>query len=336
MTGKDYLEEHAGILLLQIFMMFFMSGFLLVTGTKPDVLLCVLFIWVVTAGIYCGWDCGKQKKRYQEVEELFDSLEEKYLYTEVVKKPSGKIEQLYFACSRAANQAMLDKIEEISGNAREYKEYIESWIHEVKNPMTAIELYCTNHPGEQGEFLKKELRNIEELVNQALYYARSGSVEKDYFVKKFPLIDAVLPALMEYRSVILEKRLSLEVEELKETVYTDPKWVEYIVGQLLSNGIKYVKEGTGKLHIYPVKEEKGVWLCIEDNGCGILPEDMPRIFEKGFTGSDRKKKQATGMGLYLAGRLCKKLGLTLKIDSVKGKGTTARLGFPVGTMHRVV
>ncbi len=334
MTGKTYLEEHAGIFLLQIFMMILLSGFLFVTGTQADVIFYVGVIWILTTGIYFGRDYHKQKKRFQETEAVFDSLEEKYLYTELLKEPSRKMEGLYFQCSRAANQAMMNKIEETKGSAREYKEYIESWIHEIKNPITAAKLYCANHPGEQEEGLNKELRKIEELVNQALYYARSGSVEKDYFVKKFSLMDALLPVLMEYRSTILEKHLSLEVEEFKEVVYTDPKWVEYIIGQLLSNGIKYVEENTGKLQIYLKKEEKGVWLCIKDNGCGIPQEDMPRIFEKGFTGSDRKKQHATGMGLYLAKGLSKKLGLSLKIDSVKGEGTTARLGFPAGSLYR--
>lgn len=329
-----YLEEHAGGLLLHAFFMIVLEIFLALMRVPLSGLFIIAVVWCDIVIAYCGIDYSAQKRRYTETEEIFESLEEKYVFTEVVKTPSDAMGKLYFECSRAANHAMLNRINEISAESREYKEYIESWIHEVKNPIAAIELYCTNHPTEETKSLQKEIKKIDALVNQALYYARSGAVEHDYFISRCSLVDVLLPIMQDYRSVILQKGIQLEVNNLEETVYTDAKWVGYIFGQILSNAVKYVDEKKGKIIIEALQETKVVWLFVKDNGCGISQADIPRIFEKGFTGSDRKKRESTGMGLYLAERLCKKLGLIIQIDSLEGVGTTVSMGFPVTYFHR--
>lgn len=329
-----YLEEHAGSILFQIFLMLVLGSYLLATGTRPEAIVWIIVIWVVIAGVYLGGGYYSKKRRYEKVMDIFDHLQEKYLFAEIIPKPQSTMERLYFDCSRGANKAMLDRIESLSLSGREYKEYIESWIHEVKNPIAAIDLYCKNHPSEDSREIHKRLKELENLVNQALYYARSGYVEKDYFVQECSISDPLVMALQENRSLILEKHIGLEVEDLEELVYTDPKWVGFILNQVLSNAIKYVENNTGLIRIFVEKEEKGLWLCVEDNGCGIPAADLPRVCEKGFTGSDRRRGQATGMGLYLAKRLCEKLGLTLKVRSELGKGTQIKIGFPVGTLTR--
>lgn len=331
--GK-YLEERAGLILLQIFLMLVLGSYLLTTGTRPEVIGWILAVWVIIICSYLGADYYYKKKKYEKIVDIFDHLQEKYLFTEIIPKPQSAMERLYFDCSRGANKVMLDRIESVSLSGREYKEYIESWIHEVKNPISAIDLYCKNHPSEDNKEILKRLKEMENLVNQALYYARSGYVEKDYFVQECSISDPVVTALQENRSLILEKHISLEVEDLEEVVYTDPKWVGFILNQVLSNAIKYVKNDSGLIRIFVEKEEKGVWLCVEDNGCGILAADLPRVCEKGFTGSDRQRSQATGMGLYLAKRLCEKLGLTLNVASEMGKGTQIKIGFPIGILTR--
>lgn len=330
-----YLEERAGVLLLQAFFLIVLEIFLAMMGMPAGALFSILAVWVGVVFTYCGIDYTARKRRYIELEETFDSLEEKYVFTEVIKTPADAMGKLYFECSRAANHAMLNRIDEISAESREYKEYIESWIHEVKNPIAAIELYCTNHPTQETQTLQKEIKRIDALVNQALYYARSGAVEHDYFINRFPLVDALLPVMQEYRSVILQKGIQLEVDNLEEVVYTDSKWVGYIFGQVLSNAVKYVENKKGKITIKAVKEAGIVSLFVKDNGCGISQADMLRIYEKGFTGKDRKKRDATGMGLYLTRRLCEKLGLILRIESKEGVGTTVTIGFPMADFHQL-
>ena len=336
----SYLEEHAGIVLLQLFSMVVLGGYLAAVGTPAGAVFSVLLVWAVAAILIYAADFRKKRRRFREIQETLDALEDKYLFPEVVKPAADVLERLYLDSVREASKAMMDKIELIQAGSREYKEYIESWIHEVKNPLAAASLYCKNHPSQGHAELLKEMKRIEHLVDQALYYARSGYTEKDYFVQSFCLADAVVPALQEYRPLILEKKISLDVSGLDETVYTDPKWVTYILGQLIANAVKYVEQEKGKIRMYTLRKEKGLWLFLEDNGCGISQADLPRVCEKGFTGQDRKKENATGMGLYLAKQLCEKLGLVLlaespvaDIDQIR-EGTRIGIGFPAGTLFR--
>lgn len=333
MRIRDYLYEQAESLLLQVLGMLLLGGFLLVTGTNFSVVLCVEFVWTVVTLLSHGRKYLVLKQRYAQVESTFDLLEEKYLFTEVLSKPNTLLEQLYFSCSRDANKAMLDKIEEISAGSREYKEYIEGWIHEIKNPVTAIELFCKNHPDKGMDKLEKEIQRIDHLVEQTLYYARSGYTEKDYFIQECTLEDVIGPVLSEVRTLILQKQLHLDIQGLDVQVYTDPKWLTYILKQLVSNAVKYAPCLKGCISMNTMQQEKSLLFCIQDNGPGISKADLPRVFEKGFTGEHRERKAATGMGLYLAKRLCDRLDLSLKLESREGQGTTVTIEFPIGKYH---
>ena len=171
-------------------------------------------------------------------------------------------------------------------------------------------------------------------MEQSLYYARSGQVENDYFIRKFPIYDAVGAALMDYRTQLLEGGIQVSTDERTDTAYTDEKWVTFIVGQLVSNAVKYHSDRHPQLRFSLRETRQAVFLEVWDNGKGIAPEDLPRIFEKGFTGNDRKNTNSTGMGLYLCRKLCTKLGLTIQADSEADKYTCITLGFPKGRMHR--
>lgn len=331
--GK-YLEEHAGILILQVLLALLSWVYLWLTGTEMQVILCLDLVWLLAAAGYLGQDFYRKKKRAEEIQEIFSGLEEKYLFTEVIRRPREQLEEVYFELARKSNKSMKDKIEEVLRDKREYKEYIENWVHEIKNPIAALEMHCENHPSEESRQLYREAYKIEELVNQALYYARSGSVEKDYFVREFSVGEALVPALQDCRAEILEKGLLVEAGEFEEKVYTDPKWVSFILKQILSNAVKYTTAEKGKIEIFLEKKDNGLWLSVRDNGCGIAQADLPRVCEKGFTGGQRQKRQATGMGLYLAKKLCSKLGLAFTIDSLLDQGTTVSVGFPIGRLTR--
>lgn len=322
------------MLLLQAFLMVLGSVYLLATGTILPVVAVMDAVWLGTAAAVYGIRYFKQRRRLRELWEIYDALDEKYLFTEVVTKPQTQLEQAYFELSRGAGKAMLDAIEAARSASAEYKEYIERWIHEVKTPITAADLICKNHPGEDAPDILGELVKIDQLVEQALFYARSGSVEKDYFIKGFPMMDAVIPAVQNYRAIILSRHIALDIGGLDGMVYSDKKWVTFILQQLISNAVKYVPENDGSIRIYARQVHGGTWLTVEDNGCGIADADLPRIYDKGFTGSSRGNKQATGMGLYLARKLCRKLGLTLEVTSMPGAWTKASVGFPAGSVHQ--
>lgn len=334
MRLRDYLYEQAETLLLCLLGMLVLGGFLLVTGTEAPVVLCVEGVWLFATFLSHGRKYLVLKQRYAEVESAFALLEEKYLFTEVLPKPDTLLEQLYFSCSREANKAMLEKIEEISAGSREYKEYMEGWVHEIKNPVTAMELFCKNHPAKETDELQTEIQRLDYLVEQTLYYARSGYTEKDYFIQECCLEEVIAQVLSEFRTLILQKQLHLDIHDIEVRVYTDSKWLVYILKQLMSNAVKYAPASVGCISMDTMQQENSLWLRVQDNGPGISKADLPRVFEKGFTGEHRERKAATGMGLYLAKRLCDRLGLELKLESMEGQGTTVIIGFPVGKLHR--
>jgi signal transduction histidine kinase len=208
-----------------------------------------------------------------------------------------------------------------------YKEYIEEWIHEIKNPIAAIDLICKNYKTEESNRISKELLKINYLVEQALYYARSENVEKDYFIKEIRLFNAVEKAIVNNRIQILEKNIKLIIDDTEDMVYTDEKWLYYILEQIIVNAIKYSKKYNGEIHIYTKYSNGGIQLIIEDNGIGIAADELPRIFDKGFTGSKRDNRKATGLGLYLCKKLSEKLGIKIIAESEKDSYTKISLLF---------
>lgn len=318
---------------LNLFCMIALSIYLSLLGNSFSAVLPILVVWAVILAVVCGSKYYRIKKKTAQVTRKLEQLDQKYLICEMLDMPENAEEKLCQHILRAALKSMLENVNHLKNTQRQYKEYIEEWIHEIKTPITAIDLICRNHPGGENKRIQKELSRIDYLVEQALYYARSENVEKDYFVKEFPLFDALNPALMANRTLLLEEEIRLQVEETPDTVCTDEKWLTYIMNQILSNSIKYHRSEGAWIRISARHEKDGVFLIIEDNGRGISPEDLPRIFEKGFTGSSRDNQKATGMGLYLCRKLCLKLGLDIQAESVLHEGTKITIGFPTGTYH---
>ena len=223
---------------------------------------------------------------------------------------------------------MIEKIGEIQRERKEYKEYIEQWIHEVKTPITAMKLLCENNRSSFTRELLAELENVQQFTEQALYYARSEHTEKDYSIREIQLSDVVHNAIADNKYLLRQSNMRITADNLEHCVYTDDKWIRFILNQLISNAVKYGTEQPA-LHFFTVRKQEHILLCIEDNGIGIPPGDLPRIFEKGFTGQNgRTGRNSTGIGLYLCKRLCDKLGIGLTAYS-KEKGTTLTLSFPV-------
>ena len=172
-------------------------------------------------------------------------------------------------------------------------------------------------------------------MEQSLYYARSNYVEKDYAIKSCNLKDMVATTLKQHSKQLIENKTAIEMKQLDVTVFTDSKWVQFILGQLVLNAIKYQSPKRPlRLTFTAEKEAQHVSLLIQDNGSGIAEQDIGRVFEQGFTGENgRNFAKSTGMGLFICKKLCGKLGLSISLDSVLGQGTTVTITFPVGNMH---
>ena len=173
-----------------------------------------------------------------------------------------------------------------------------------------------------------ENQKIENLVEQVLYYARMEKVYQDFYIRETNLQEIAQEVLRRNRLLLIGKKVRAEVS-CPHRVYTDGKWIAFILNQMVLNSVKYCGE-LPEFLITTQPFEKGILLILADNGRGIPGEDLPRIFDKGFTGSNgRAGEGATGMGLYLCRRLCEKLGVGIRAQSVPGSGTRMILEFPV-------
>jgi len=214
---------------------------------------------------------------------------------------------------------------------KEYREYIETWVHEIKTPIASSKLIVENSESKERNALGDELKKIEEYINQALYYSRSTDVSNDYIVKEFEVKEAIKEANRNNRRDFINKKISVDIEDVSGNVITDLKWVKFIVNQIIINSIKYSRDDGGALRAYTTEGEDNIILTIEDNGIGISKNDVSRVFDKGFTGENgRKYGKSTGIGLYLCKKLCEKLGLGIRLTSIEREGTKVNIIFPIG------
>lgn len=240
-----------------------------------------------------------------------------------------KLEQNY------VNQAILehqDTMNQVISAQEEQKEYIDSWVHEIKLPLAASQLLLRSIefdiPDDKYIALENELTRMNDYVEQVLYVARLESFTKDYLIQESSLKAIIQPVIKSQANYFIEKNIRFSIIGEDEKVLTDPKWVAFIYRQLLSNAIKYT-DASGVVMTRIETQKHGVYLHIVDTGIGIPPEDLKRIFDKGFTGSNGRNAEihSTGLGLYLAKNLAQKLGIELTVTSVMGEGTTVSLFF---------
>lgn len=201
-------------------------------------------------------------------------------------------------------------------------EYFSLWAHQIKTPIASMRLSLQNEDTPLSQRLLSELFRIEQYADMVLTYLRLDSDSTDYLLKEYALDPLVRQALRRFAPEFVARRLTLHYTPFSASALTDEKWLSFVIEQLLSNALKYTKEGG----ITIVWEEP--FLVIRDTGIGIAPEDLPRVFEKGYTGCNgRQNKRASGIGLYLCRRILKNLGHDLTLTSLPGKGTAARIDF---------
>ena len=181
---------------------------------------------------------------------------------------------------------------------------------------------------------KKELDKIDNYIDQVLYYARSNTTEKDYFVKELDLSSVIHNVLLKYRDYLLEQKIKITTTNLEKKIYTDEKWLQFVISQIIQNSIKYMDKSKKEIIITGEETKENITLTITDNGCGIKESDISRVFEKGFTGSNRGKESSTGIGLYLAKKICVELGLTISIQSIYKEKTTVKIIFPITDFNK--
>ena len=326
----NYIEEKIALILwylafvlLQLIIMFLLNMDTSFLTLSLVLYLTLLFIYLIISYLLI-------KKKNQKIKNIVDELDEKYLVSELIKKPKNLENEAYYYVLKKATKAMNDKITELEHKYQDYEEYIETFVHEVKTPLAAISLYSDNKKDQE---LKQEVKKIDNLVEQVLFYARSENTEKDYFVKKIKLSEIIHQVMMQNKDYLLANNIIVEVENSEVIVATDEKWVIFILNQIINNSIKYMDKKEKKIQMNVIEDKNKVILKIKDNGCGIKESDISRVFDKGFTGSNRKKEHSTGIGLYLCKKLCDRLHLNITIESKEKEYTMVSIVFPKSSLH---
>lgn len=328
MTFGEFLSDRLGRMALQLVCAAAAALFLAATGTQAGVIVILLLVYFLIFTTIQVVDFLRQRSRFLELESILEGLDQKYLFTECVSPPNGLYERRLFDLTRRAGQAMIGAVSDANTAQREYREYVESWVHEVKAPITAARLVCRQLEGDTRRKLDYELTQIEAHIERALFYARAENPERDCVIRQTSLSEIVFQAVENHRTLLIQSGIRVETQELDYQVYTDKKWAAFILGQLLQNAARY----RGEDPVITISANPlGKWtqLTIQDNGIGIPAHELPRVLDRGFTGSNgRSRGGSTGMGLYLCKKLAGFLDLDLRLTSEEGAGTCVTLTFP--------
>ncbi len=328
MTLREFLSDRLRRIALQVICAGLATLFLFATGTQPGVLVILLIVLLLAFLTVNMFDFFQQRARLLELKSILDGLDRKYLFTECVPQPKGLFERRLFDLTRLAGRDMTGAVSDAQASQREYREYVERWVHEIKAPITAARLICRELDGDTRRKLTAELSQIEAHVERALFYARAENPEQDCLFRQIELEKIAAQAIENHRSLLIQNGIRVELENMNCAVYTDEKWAVFILGQLLQNAARY--RGPEPAVILSAKPlGRQTQLIVHDNGIGIPAHELPRVFERGFTGSNgRIRGGSTGMGLYLCRKLAVFLELGLDITSTEGNGTVVTLTFP--------
>ncbi|MFR2745131.1 MAG: ATP-binding protein, partial [Clostridium saudiense] len=281
--------------------------------------------------IYMFLEFIKYRRYLNNLINTVENLDRKYLLPEVIEEPRFQEARIINDVLKQCNKSMHEKVKHYKDEQIEYREYIETWVHEIKTPIASAKLILENDNSNLSERINYEMKRVEGFIEQVLYYARSSDVSKDYIIKEFSLRSVVMKSVKSNSRDFINKNIKLDIRGIEGNIFSDEKWVEFIINQIIINAVKFSIPNEGKVSIYSKVNENNIILTIEDNGVGINEKDIDRVFEKGFTGENgRKFGKSTGIGLYLCKKLCDKLGIGISLNSKENIGTKVNIVFPQG------
>ena len=284
---------------------------------EPFVYSTVLASVVLAAAIVIG--CLREKKRSEERLRSLSGIE-----TDPFDLPEAKntAERDYQEMIVRLGLKIRKMSDDFAARSEDAVDYYTTWVHQIKTPIAVMKLKLSDDTPE-NRALRPELNRIEQYVEMVLQYIRLGSDSNDLVIEEYPLDDIVREAIRKYALQFIEKKLSAEYEPTGKTVVTDRKWLSCILDQLISNAVKYTVSGKISISV------TGNTLTVADTGIGIMPEDLPRIFEKGYTGQNgRIGRKSSGLGLYLAKKAAGLLNVTVLAESTPGNGSRFSVVFP--------
>lgn len=331
MNVKNYVKDHGMFLIIWALQAGIVESILWMFHAKLPVQIFVFVVQGIAVFGILFYDFSRKKTFYRDMEERLNTLEEKYFLMEMLKRPEFLEGELFYDTMVQMEKSMNDEIYRQIRKNNEFKQYIETWVHEIKLPIASMRLLLKDYRGGSARTLKEQLARTESYVEQVLYYLRSQVPEKDYVIQEYSLRRITDRVISENKDSLIGNHVRILQETEDVCVLTDEKWLGFLVGQIFSNAVKYRKEENPCIRLWSEEERGPVQLHIRDNGIGIPTEDLPRVFEKSFTGKNGRTGQAsTGIGLYLCRELAERLGHKIEIFSEEGEYTEVILSFEKG------
>ena len=338
MKFNSFLKDRLYSIVTALFSYFIILLVLLAYKSDKAIVIVITIILLVTYILLFLTDFFRKQKFYTDLLTNIDNLDKAYLVLETLNRPEFYEGELLCQALYEIDKSMNENVRIEKEQLLDNKEYIEMWIHEVKRPLASLVLTLNNQKNILDRKTKNILKRLEDYVDQVLYYVRSENAEKDYFIKEVDLSKVIKNVGIKNMDDLLDNKVEFIVDKTNYKVFTDSKWLEFILNQIINNSIKYKRNiDNSYIKIYVKDNLDTTVLIIEDNGIGIKSSDIRQVFDKTFTGTNgREKTTSTGMGLYIAKNLCKKLGHKIEIESKENEYTRVFITFAKNKFYDVL
>lgn len=328
MTVSGFIKDRVPGLVIRAVALAVIIIFLAAFAVPLQAILAVTIVLVMAATAFELWEYYRKKKFYNRLVKALEELDKKYLISEMLEAPGFLEGDILVDTLVECDKSMAENVAVYRRQNKEFREYIELWVHEAKLPLASMRLMCRQSPEIENK-MAVQLGRIDDYIENVLYYARSENAERDYVIKETSLKKTFGNVAVKNREALQMIDARLETSGLEINVLTDGKWLEFILGQLMANSVKYrSEERPVVINVYAEESGTAATLRFHDNGIGIPAADLPNVFEKSFTGANgRKDSKSTGMGLYIVKNLCDRLGHGITIESEEGVYTEVTLTF---------
>ncbi|MGD8191882.1 sensor histidine kinase [Brevibacillus ginsengisoli] len=332
MNLLDYMADHKWLFVFYILLMSFISIVIYAAPFGGATLDLFFYIHSVAFLLFCLYFFGGYIRQRSYFSTLQEACNQPFDTIVILPEPKSNAQAFYNKLLLNVYERHHEEVSHLYAEKKETLEFMTSWFHEIKTPLSVSRLLIENkaekEPGQILDSLDEELDKIEHQIERALYYARIDDFSRDYFIHTVNLDQIVKQAVKNNAKTFISKRIQVKLHDLEHEVLTDKKWLFFILNQILSNALKYTAP-EGIIEICGGETKQEYFLKIRDTGIGIPPEDVSRVFEKGFTGSTgRTHEESTGIGLYLARKLAHKLNHDITLQSEYGVYTEVTLHFP--------
>lgn len=337
MKITNYLKDKFLPIFIYIINILIITMLLIAFKSNESLILVFITFQIILGLTLLLMDYFKKRAFYKMIQSKLINLDKKYLVLEMLERPKTSEEELIYQILYEINKCYIEKLKDYKLSLTNFKEYIELWIHEVKIPISSLVLMTHNSKETLPKKYTTQINRLDNYIDQVLYYVRSNTSEEDFFIKEVSLQKIINSVALKNKDDLLENNIEFIVKTSNEKVLTDEKWLEFILNQIINNSIKYKRNiKAPKIEIKVEEATQKVILTITDNGIGIPKNDLPKVFNKSFTGTNgRTTTKSTGLGLYIAKNLLKKLGHKIEIESEINKYTKVTITFSKNNYYKI-